>query len=182
MTEDRSLPPDPDFPDAAESEETLPAAEPAAEAARAGEVVDFRDRWLRAEAELQNFRRRAVRDLEESRRSAEDRVLLELIGLVDDLERALEAMREADAPETWTQGVALTAQRARDALARNGVVPVEAVGQPFDPSVHEAMLEVDAPHGVAPGSVAQQVERGWRRGPRALRPARVVVARTPAGA
>jgi molecular chaperone GrpE len=65
----------------------------------------------------------------------------------------------------------------RDMLGRHGVTPIAAVGTPFDPSVHEALLEVAAPEGIAPGSVAQEVLKGYRRGERALRAARVVVAR-----
>lgn len=142
---------------------------------------DFKDRWLRAEADLQNFRRRAVRDREESVRMAEDRVLLELIGLLDDLERAIAAFTPEQATEAWVQGIVLTAQRMRDALARSGVTVVPSVGQPFDPTVHEALLEIEAPAGVLPGSIVQEVQKGYRRAERSLRAARVVVARAPAG-
>ena len=65
----------------------------------------------------------------------------------------------------------------RDMLARNGVTPVASVGEPFNPLVHEALLEIPAPEGVTPGCVAQEVAKGYRRGERALRAARVVVAR-----
>ena len=138
---------------------------------------DFKDKWLRAEAEMQNARRRAVRDREDAVRSAEDRLLLDVIEVLDDLERALVALTTEQAAESWAQGVALTAQRMRDVLTRRGVSVVPSVGQPFDPSVHEALLEVPAPEGIAPGHVVQEVQRGYARGERALRAARVVVAR-----
>ena len=146
--------------------------------------VDFKDRWLRAEAELQNYRRRAGRDLDEARRDAEERVMLEMISALDDLERALGAGREAGAPEAWLQGVQLVAQRMGETLARLGVSVLHQLDEPFDPELHEALLEVDAPDGVAPGAVVQVVLRGYRRGSRVLRAARVVVARrsTPDGA
>jgi molecular chaperone GrpE len=137
---------------------------------------DYKDRWLRAEAELQNTRRRLLRERDEAIRAREDRVLLDLIDLLDDLERAL-AARPDQAQDGWAQGVALTAQRMRDTLARHGVVPVPAVGERFDPAMHEAILEIPATQGTTPGHVAQEVLRGYRRGDRALRPARVVVAR-----
>jgi molecular chaperone GrpE len=142
-------------------------------------AADLRDRWLRAEADLQNFRRRAQRDLEEGVRFAEDRLLLEMIGQLDDLERAVTLAREAGAPDPWVQGVQLVAQRMIDDLARHGVTPMRAYGQPFDPELHEAMLEVDTPPDMEPGRVAQVVREGYRRGSRALRPARVVVSRLP---
>jgi molecular chaperone GrpE len=143
------------------------------------DTADYKDRWLRAEAELQNFRRRATREWEEGRRRAEEGVLLEMVGALDDLDRALEAA--AGAPQAWTQGVALVTQRLREFLARQGVTVEDPIGQPFDPAFHEALLEVDAPEGVTPGTVVQVALKGYRRGGRALRPARVVVGRTPAG-
>lgn len=154
------------------------AAAAEAQAPQAPEAPDYKDKWLRVEADLQNFRRRAVRDREESVARAEENVLLDVIGLLDDLERALAAMSAEQAGEAWAQGVALTAQRMRDMLARHGVTPIAAVGEPFDPSLHEALLEIPAPEGIAPGSVAQEAQKGYRRGERALRAARVVVARS----
>ncbi len=152
---------------------------PAAGLESAEPAVDYKDRWLRAEAELQNYRRRVQRESEQVRRAAEEAVLLEVIVTVDDLERALGSAREAGAPESWTQGVTLVVQRALDYLGRQGVVPVDPAGQVFEPDLHEAILEVDAPQGAAPGTVVQVVRKGYRRGERSLRAARVVVARTP---
>ena len=149
----------------------------AAADAPAAPVVDFRDRWLRAEADFQNYRRRAQRDLEESRRNAEESVMLEMIAALDDLERAIGAAGTSGAPDTWTSGVRLVASRLGEYLARQGVTVVDPLGEPFDPSLHEALLEVDAPEGAAPGAVVQVILKGYRRGPRALRAARVVVAK-----
>jgi molecular chaperone GrpE len=152
----------------------------AAAAPGAPTLAELQDRWLRAEADLRNLRRRAAIEREEARRSAEDGVLLEMIAMLDDLDRALEAAREAGAPESWTEGVRLTADRVRERLARYGVVTLDPAGKPFDPHFHEALLEVEAPKGVRPGVVVQVVHAGYARGERALRPARVVVARAPA--
>lgn len=152
----------------ASAERLAPAAEP-----------DYKDRWLRAEAEIQNARRRATRDREESVRAAEERILLDMVEVLDDLERALAAMPQEPSAgsSAWAQGVALTAQRLRDALARRGVTPIAAVGVPFDPAFHEALLEVEPPKGIRPGAVVQEVQKGYARDNRALRAARVVVAR-----
>lgn len=148
-----------------------------AERLRSPEAPDYKDRWLRAEAEVQNTRRRATRDRDDAVRSAEDRLLVDLIEMLDDLERALALLTPEQAADPWSQGVLLTAQRMRDALARRGVTPIAALGQLFDPAFHEALLEVPAAEGVKPGHVAQEVQKGYQRGERALRPARVVVAR-----
>lgn len=143
------------------------------------EETDYKDRWLRAEAEFQNYRRRAQRDLEQSRRDAEDAVLRDVITVLDDLERALSSLTPEDANAPWAQGVALVAQRMRDTLARHGVESLDPLGQPFDPATQEAILEIDAPPGAAPGSVVQVVHKGYRRRERTLRAARVIVAREP---
>jgi molecular chaperone GrpE len=168
-------------PDAAVAGEVRPAGIAAAGPTEAGEdAAVLKDRWLRAEAELQNFRRRAAREREETRRSAEEGVMLELIAALDDLDRALSAVPGSDSPEPWTEGVRMVGSRLVEYLGRQGVVTLDPVGQPFDPVFHEAVLEMAVPD-VAPGHVTQVLLRGWRRGGRALRAARVVVARAPDG-
>lgn len=153
------------------------APAPADTAAAAAEAAEYKDRWLRAEADMQNVRRRAARDRDEAIAATESRFLLDLIELLDDLERALAAFSPEQKDSPWAQGVALTAQRMRDTLARWNVVAVETVGRPFDPNVHEALLEIDAPDGAAPGTIVNEALKGYRRGERTLRAARVVVAR-----
>jgi len=159
---------------AGENPETTKAPSPVTEA-----VAEMRDRWLRAEAEIQNVRRRAAKEREEQRRELEDAWLLELAALDDDVARARNIARDAGAPDSWTRGVELVSQRFRELLARHGVTPVEAQGKPFDPALHEALAELPAPPGTAPGTVLQVVTGGYARGGRALRAARVVVARPP---
>jgi len=158
----------------AEAADAAVASEPAA----TGEPEDFKDRWLRAEAELQNFRRRAQREWEEGRRAAEEAVLLDMVALIDDLERAHEAAAGGESVGPWVDGVGLVLQKGRDALERQGVSAVNPAGLPFDPRFHEAILEVEATPEVAPGTVIRVVNKGYRRGDRALRVARVVVARS----
>ncbi len=152
-----------------------------APAPSADEQVDYRERWLRAEAELQNFRKRAAREWEEGRRRAEEGVLLEMVSVLDDLERALAAAAAAGAAPAWSEGVALVAQRVRDVLGRQGVTVEDPLGRRFDPTFHEALLEMDAAEGTEPGTVVQVVHKGYRRGDRALRAARAAVARAAAG-
>ena len=167
-------------PDAAAGEASPAGPSGAAPVEAAEDAAVLKDRWLRTEAELQNFRRRAARDREETRRSAEESVMLELVAALDDLDRALASAPEAGAPEPWIEGVRLVGVRLVEYLGRQGVVTQDPVGQPFDPVFQEAVVELVVP-GVAPGHVAQVLSRGWRRGTRALRAARVVVARAPDG-
>jgi len=136
----------------------------------------LRDRWLRAEAELQNTRRRAARDTEEARRSAEDSFLLQVVEYLDDLERGIASATTAGASPAWVQGFELVAQRMRDALARAGVTRLEPVGQHFDPHLHEALIAVPAGADAEAGTVLEVIRHGYRRGDRVLRHARVAVA------
>lgn len=140
------------------------------------ELAQVRDRWLRTEADLQNYRRRAQRDVEEARRNAEERAIVEQIEVLDDLDRALSAAREAGAASAWVQGVDLVAQRLRDSLTRAGVIAVNPVGEAFDPRFHEALIELPAPPDAAPGTILHVERTGYRRGERMLRAARVAVA------
>jgi molecular chaperone GrpE len=143
------------------------------------EEADYKDRWLRAEAEIQNYRRRVQREQEQVRRDAEEAVLRDMVGVLDDLERALTSLTPEDTKAPWVQGITLVAQRMRDTLARHGVEAIDPLGQAFDPVTQEAILEVDAPEGAVPGTVVQVVHKGYRRRDRTLRPARVIVAREP---
>jgi molecular chaperone GrpE len=186
-TSEKMNPDSPDYGLPEPTAEDLASETPAETVAPPGDALEgedtpaarrYRDRWLRAEADFQNFRRRAQRDTEEARRFAEERVLLAMLEPLDDLERAIESARTSGAGEAWLQGVELVAQRMRDQLARHGVTEIGAVGARFDPEVHEALLEVDAPPGAEPGSVVQVARKGYARGGRALRPARVIVARS----
>ena len=117
--------------------------------------VDYKDRWLRAEAELQNVRARARRDVDDARRSAEEAVLLDLVSWLDDLERAVDAARSSGAAVSWVEGVALVLQKGPGIPERMSVTAsVDPSGLPFDPALHEAVLEVDPPENVAGGTVA----------------------------
>ncbi|HEV8481863.1 MAG TPA: nucleotide exchange factor GrpE [Candidatus Eisenbacteria bacterium] len=149
--------------------------EPAAEEAGDG-AAEFRDKWLRCEAEMANYRRRVARDLEDVERRARERVLSEVVSLADDLERALDAAEQGEHGGPIVAGVRLVHDRVRDILKNHGVEVVDPAGKPFDPHVAEAVLEVEAP-GKVPGTVVSVVEKGYRRGERLLRPAKVTVAR-----
>jgi len=170
--------------------ESPPAGEGAAgaqadAAALAGRVAELetecaasRDRWLRAEADLANFRKRAARELEEAERRARDRVLGEVVSLADDLERALDAVAAGEGEGPIQRGVRLVHDRVREILRTHGVEVVDPAGQPFDPHVAEALFEV-ATAAQAPGTVVAVVEKGYRIGERLLRAAKVTVARAP---
>jgi molecular chaperone GrpE len=139
------------------------------------------DKYLRAAADLENYRRRAKRDLDDARAEAKQRVLKEMLPVVDNLERALTHAEEAGKAGDLAgivDGVRLVLRQFGTALERTDVTPVDAIGQPFDPNLHEAISQVETADKPA-GTVVSVLQRGYKLGDRLLRPALVVVAKQP---
>jgi molecular chaperone GrpE len=141
------------------------------------EVEAVRDEYLalaqRVQADFDNFRKRAAREHERLVAHAHERLVRELLPVLDDLERTLEA---ADRHEeaALVDGVRLVERSLRKALEKEGLVEIDTHGA-FDPHVHEAML-TQAREGAETGSVVEVVQRGYRLGDKVVRPARVIVA------
>ncbi|MGO9829922.1 MAG: nucleotide exchange factor GrpE [Myxococcaceae bacterium] len=136
------------------------------------------ERALRAAADLDNARKRAQRELQEGTRFANERLLKDFLPVLDNLERAL---GHGSATRDWAsleQGLQMTRKQFEDTLARHGARPLVAVGQPFDPNLHEAMGTAESTEA-APNSVVSEVLRGWMLNDRLVRPALVTVARPP---
>ena len=155
-------------------------------AALEAEVTDFRDRWLRAEAEMQNLRSRTQREVQDARQYAIQKFARDVVEAAQNLRRGLEALpppRE-DEPELLTklrEGFEGVERSFIGILERNGVARREAQGEPFDPELHQAMAEQPAPPGTAPGTVLQAWTPAWTLNGRLLKPAMVVVAAGGAG-
>jgi len=145
------------------------AAEPAAEEQEP--VQD--DSYLRLAADFDNYRKRVAREHAELTKRANERLLHELLPVLDDLERALEAAAQHEEAKL-EEGVQLVHQSLSGLLERHGLTEIEAAG-PFDPHVHEALLTQPG-DGAEEGSVLQVLQKGYRLGERVLRPARVIVA------
>jgi molecular chaperone GrpE len=129
-------------------------------------------RHLRLRADFDNVRRRASRELEAARRDGRRGALLPLLPVLDSLERALAA---GSTDHDFYEGVAATHRLFVNALHEAGADPIDAVGERFDPNVHDAVATT--PFGsVEPGFVVREVRRGWRLGDQLLRPSQVVVA------
>jgi molecular chaperone GrpE len=146
------------------------------------EAAKIRDQFLRERADLDNFKKRMQREKSESLRFASEPLIRDLLPVIDNLERALNAAPpptegQADA---LRDGVAMVAQQFDDILARFGVARVEAAGQPFDPSEHEALAHIETTQQ-EPGAVLDEHLPGYRLHDRLLRPAQVTVAKAPGG-
>lgn len=135
------------------------------------EKAKLEDARLRAEADLQNMRRRALREHEDAERRGEERVLHALFLVIDDLERA----RSVASGEV-AQGIDLVLQRAREELAKLGITPIHPHGEPFDPHAHDALLSAESEEHPA-GHVSHVIQQGWKRedGGRVVRHAKVQV-------
>jgi molecular chaperone GrpE len=144
------------------------------------ELEEWRDRALRLQADMENYRKRQQRSAQDQIRQERSRLLNAFLGIVDDLERALATPAGGDNLSHGVglrRGVELTHRAARQLLEKEGVAVIVAEQQPFDPNWHEAVATVPRDGtGVAPGTVIQVVEPGYRIDEQLLRPARVVVA------
>ncbi len=148
--------------------------EPAAEALPAEERAPAPDEsYLRLAADFDNYRKRVAREQVELTRRANERLLNELLPVLDDLERALEAAAEHEEAKL-AEGVRLVHRSLLGLVERHGLSEIETEGA-FDPHVHEALLAQPA-EGAEEGSVLQVLQKGYRLGDKVLRPARVIVA------
>jgi molecular chaperone GrpE len=168
------------------------AAPPAAETtpeqlaelkARAARADEHWDRLLRTAADFENFKKRAARERHEAAQSATAALVHKLLPVLDHFEMAQAAAQNAPAPQGGTaalqDGITMIQQQLKGILAETGLEEVDASGRPFDPTLHEAVSQLetaDAPEG----QVVQQIRKGYKLRDRLLRPATVVVAKKPA--
>ena len=143
-----------------------------------------RDKYLelarRTQAEFENYQKRVRRDMDAERRYAAQPVISDLLPALDNLERALQSATTDPAAAKLVEGIKLVHKQWLDTLAKHGVTPIEAVGQPFDPNMHEAIMQqpsADYP----PMTVMQTVRTGYQLHERILRPAQVIVSAAPQG-
>lgn len=143
-----------------------------------GRVASLEDSLLRARADYQNLQRRGAQELGDAVRYANAELILSLLGVLDDFERSLEAAKSSDTPASVADGVRLIYDNLMKVLQAHGLELIDAVGKPFDPHVHEAMMQQpSADH--PPGTVTAELAKGYLLRERVLRPARVVVSKVP---
>ncbi|HEV8516600.1 MAG TPA: nucleotide exchange factor GrpE [Candidatus Limnocylindrales bacterium] len=147
-------------------------------AAAEQEAADNKAAWQRSAADFANYRRRTEQEREQTLGLANEMLLLKLLAVVDDFDRALAAMPRELEHLGWIEGIWLVERKLRNLLESEGVTPIEAVGKPFDPREHEAVLHEETT-AAADGSVIGEIQRGYRIRDRVLRPALVSVAKNP---
>jgi len=178
-----------------ESQPELPEEVPEEAAAPAGEVdeltalkqqleetkareAEYLDGWRRARAELANARKRFEREQEQAYANAKAYVLARLLPIVDDLERAFATLPPNLSGLTWIGGVLLIQRKLQMLLEQEGVTPIEAEGQPFDPLLHQAITH-EPSDTVPEGHIISELQQGYRLGDQVLRPSMVRVSSGP---
>src|SRR6266496_3727992 len=139
----------------------------------------FRDLALRSQADFENYKKRCAREKEEAIKYANSSLLERLVVIVDNFELGLSAAREESENSPIYSGMNLVLKQLNDFLAENGLQPIEAVGQKFDPNLHEAIAH-EPSEEFPEGTVIRQTRRGYRFKDRLLRPSSVVVSSGPA--
>jgi molecular chaperone GrpE len=163
-----------------------PAAAPAAGAAEEAlavttkELERLQDRLLRLQAEFENYKRRMAREKVEFVKFANEELLLEFLPILDNLERAVSAARAEAASTPLLEGIEMVVRLFRSTLEKFGVEPIEALGQPFDPGLHQAVAQVESRDGQE-NLVVEEIQRGYRLEGRVLRAAMVRISRAASG-
>ncbi len=138
------------------------------------ELTKVKDQLLRTVAEMENVRRRAQRDVENAHKFAVEKLLSDLLPVIDSLEKAVEAAKTTENPDSMAEGIRLSLKLFVSTLEKAGIAIVDPLGEPFDPQLHEAMAMVPNPDA-EPNSVMDVMQRGYTLNGRLVRAAKVVV-------
>lgn len=159
-------------------------------AAKDEEIAALKDKWLRAVADNENYKKRVKRDMDDAVSRKTQSLLTSFLPTIDNLDRALEIAEPvvgqvpkevASNVEQVVKGLRMVRDEFLGGLKKHGIEPVPSVGVPFDPSMHDALQQIDSPDH-APGVVIREFEKGYKLGDRLMRPARVIIAGAGSGA
>lgn len=134
------------------------------------------DRLKHLQADFANYKKRAEREQQEYYRAVEERLLLAILPLYDNFERAFRALGKNGDKDSFIEGMERVFSQFNAFLSQQQITPLEALGRPFDPACHEALMSVESDE--KPNTIIEEFERGYRRGERLLRPSRVKVTRS----
>jgi molecular chaperone GrpE len=139
------------------------------------ELGEMKDKYLRLYSEFDNFRRRTAKEKTDLFKTANQELMAALLPVLDDLERARRAMEEAEDTEAVKEGVELVFHKIANTVQQKGLKPMESIGQPFDPDLHEAITQIPAPDESMKGKVVDEVEKGYFLHDKVIRFAKVVI-------
>jgi molecular chaperone GrpE len=180
MTDEENTTPEPTAatsPDDDEAQSTPSELPAQSELERAQEdAAKFKDMLVRTTADFDNFRKRTRRELEDARRSGREDLLKDLLPVFDNLERAIQSAQKATEVKAVSEGLSMILKQFESTLGRANIGRVPTVGVMFDPSLHEAIQQIETDEQ-PPGTVVAEVQPGYREGERLVRAAMVVVAK-----
>ncbi len=136
---------------------------------------ELQDRYLRLSAEFDNYRKRTLREKADLTKFASENVLLSLLPVIDDFDRAMDSLPDGEECKSYIEGISLIYNKVRDFLKQNGVEEMEALHQPFDADLHDAVTKIPAPEEEMKGKVVDVLQKGYYLKGKVLRHARVVV-------
>lgn len=139
------------------------------------ELATANDRYLRLYAEFDNFRRRTVKEREEARKMEGKDLMVALLPVLDDFDRALRSMEGATDVTPVKEGVELIQNKLKNTLTQKGLKPMDSIGNPFDPELHEAITNIPAPTEEWKGKVVDEMEKGYLLNDKVVRFAKVIV-------
>ena len=139
------------------------------------ELATANDRYLRLYAEFDNFRRRTIKEREEARKMEGKDLIVALLPVLDDFDRALRSMEDASDVAPVKEGVELIQNKLKNTLTQKGLKPMESIGNPFDPELHEAITSIPATTEEWKGKVIDEMEKGYLLNDKVVRFAKVIV-------
>lgn len=139
------------------------------------ELALANDKYLRLYSEFENFKKRNLKDRIELLKSANADVIISLLPVLDDFDRALKSMQNAENIEAVKEGVVLIQNKLKNILAQKGVVPIESAGKPFNTDLHDAVTSITVDEETKKGIVIDEVEKGYMLNDKVIRHAKVVV-------
>jgi molecular chaperone GrpE len=164
---------------AAEAPAAEAAPEPSPLEKAQAEINKLKDSWIRTAADFDNFRKRARKEVEDARKQGGEELLRELLPVFDNLERGIQSAQRAQDVKAVAEGLTMVHKQFDNTLSRMGITKVPTVGHPFDPTVHEAIQQVETDEH-PPGTIVSEVQAGYLNGERLVRAAMVVVAKAKA--
>lgn len=159
----------------AEQEQNTPETENESVRDVDAELKEKDDKYLRLYAEFENYKKRTAAERRELYKTANQEVLIALIPLMDDFERALKAMQTATEVSSVKEGIELVSHKFKNTLVAQGLKPMESIGQPFNADLHEAITNIPAPTEDMKDKVIDEVEKGYYLGDKVIRFAKVIV-------
>lgn len=145
-----------------------------------GQVEKYKNDYLYLRAEFDTYRRNVIKERADIAKYGSERLVNELLGVLDNFERALETRLSPENYSNYAKGVEMTAHELRSVLTKFGVTEVPSLGQPFDPAIHEALTS-EATTAAEPGSILRVLRKPYKLYDRVVRPGQVIVAKGPEG-